>query len=60
MGVPGVSRIRAQQEEEQDKGCENFGPPVRQSHAPLPPLPTESSTAVYANLDPDERPYEEV
>ena len=56
----GVTKIRAQQEEEQGKGYENFIPPLRQNHTPLPPLPTESSTAVYANPGPDERLYEEL
>ena len=53
----GILKIRAQQEED---GYENIVPPVRSSHPPLPPQPTESSTAVYANPDHDEHVYEEL
>ena len=53
----GISKLRAQQEE---GGYEAVVPPVRPSHPPLPPQPTESSAAVYDNPDQDDRVYEQL
>ena len=51
----GISNARARQEE-QDRDYETVVPAVRQSDH----QPTESSTAVYANLDRDEHVFDEL